>query len=231
MYQPEPKGPATFEAAREAMIAEQLRAKGIKEPRVLQAMAKIPREMFVLPHDRSAAYADRALPIDLRQSISQPYMVAKMTEWLDVGPGHTVLEIGTGSGYQAAILAQLGQRVYTVERLLALSQEAQERLRELGIINVTCLTADGSVGYAQFAPFDRILVTAGAPAVPIGLLEQLADRGRLVVPVGGSDEQVLTLVERQESRFLETAGIACRFVPLIGEHGWPDQGGQTSKNA
>lgn len=220
-----------FERAREAMIQEQLRVKGISCPRVLRAMAAVPRERFVMPQDRDAAYEDRALPIDQRQTISQPYMVALMSQWLDVSENHTVLEIGTGSGYQAAVLALLARHVYTVERLADLSREAQDRLGQLGLTNVTCLVADGSEGYAEFAPFDRVIVTAAAPTVPAVLLNQLADQGRLVAPVGSHEEQTLTLVERQGDRFSESAGVACRFVPLIGQHGWHGEsaGGNTEK--
>ena len=213
---------ASYDLARQAMVQQQLRAKSIRDERVLAAMGAIPRELFVRPQDKSLAYDDRALPIELQQTISQPYMVAIMTEWLDVRDRHRVLEIGTGSGYQAAVLAKLACHVFTLERLAALSREARDRLMSLGLTNVTCLVGDGSRGWPGFGPYDRIIATAAAPAVPPALLEQLADGGRLVIPIGAQDQQVLTLVEKQASRFIEVTGIACRFVPLIGEQAWPE---------
>jgi protein-L-isoaspartate(D-aspartate) O-methyltransferase len=213
---------AEYELARKAMVEEQLRRKGIRDERVLAAMAAIPRERFVRPEDKSFAYEDRALPIEMQQTISQPYIVALMTQWLDLQDHHKVLEIGTGSGYQAAILARLARHVYTLERLAALSRRARDRLMALGLANVTCLVGDGSRGFPAFAPYDRIVATAAAPAVPTALLDQLADSGKMVIPIGSHDEQVLTMVERVAGRFIETAGIACRFVPLIGEQAWPD---------
>lgn len=203
------------------MVEAQLRHRGIHDERVLAAMSAIPRERFVRPEDKAVAYEDRALPIDLHQTISQPYIVGLMTQWLDVQDHHKVLEIGTGSGYQAAILAKLARHVYTLERLPALSRAARDRLAALGLTNVTCLVGDGSQGCPAFGPYDRIMATAAAPSVPAPLLEQLADGGKIVIPVGGHDEQVLTLVEKVGGRFLETRGIACRFVPLIGEQAWP----------
>lgn len=213
---------APYDLARQAMVQQQLRAKSIRDERVLAAMAAIPRELFVRLQDKSLAYDDRALPIELHQTISQPYIVAIMTEWLDVRDRHRVLEIGTGSGYQTAVLARLACHVYTLERLAALSRDARGRLMYLGVTNVTCLVGDGSRGWPGFGPYDRIIATAAAPAVPPALLEQLADGGKLVIPVGTHDEQVLTLVEKQASGFIETPGIACRFVPLIGEQAWPE---------
>jgi protein-L-isoaspartate(D-aspartate) O-methyltransferase len=212
---------AEYDLLRKAMVEEQLRHKGIRDERVLAVMAAIPRERFVRPEDRAFAYEDRALPIELDQTISQPYIVALMTQWLDVQDHHKVLEIGTGSGYQAAILAPLARHVYTLERLPALSRGARDRLAALGLTNVTCLVGDGSRGCPSFGPYDRIMATAAAPTVPAALLEQLADGGKIVIPVGGHDEQVLTLVQKVEGRFIETTGIACRFVPLIGEQAWP----------
>ncbi len=213
-----------FDLARQAMVQQQLRQKGIRDERVLAAMATVPREAFVRPQDKSLAYDDRALPIEWCQTISQPYIVGLMSQWLDVHEQHKVLEIGTGSGYQAAILAKLARHVYTLERLAALSRDARTRLMDLGLTNVTCLVGDGSRGFPSFGPYDRIITTAAAPTVPAALLEQLADAGKLVIPVGSHEEQVLTLVERQASRFIETPGIACRFVPLIGEQAWPETG-------
>lgn len=213
---------APFEAARRLMVRQQLRDKGIHEVRVLAAMAATPRELFVRPQDKSSAYEDRALPIDHQQTISQPYMVALMTQWLEVRDDSTVLEIGTGSGYHAAILAQLARHVFTLERHAELSRQACARLRQLGLTNVTCLVGDGSLGWPGFAPYDRIITTAAAPALPTRLMEQLSDGGKMVIPVGSHDEQTLTLVQREADRFIEAPGIACRFVPLIGEQAWPE---------
>jgi protein-L-isoaspartate(D-aspartate) O-methyltransferase len=211
-----------FDATRQLMVRRQLREKNILDERVLAAMAAIPRELFVRPQDRAAAYDDRALPIDLNQSISQPYIAAYMTEWLDVRDTDAVLEIGTGSGYQAAVLAALARHVYTLERYDELSRQACSRLQHLGLTNVTCLVGDGSRGLPGFAPYDRIIATAAAPSLPASLLDQLGDGGKMVIPVGSYDEQVLILVKRQADRFVEVRGIACRFVPLIGEQAWPE---------
>jgi len=214
--------PDELAAARRTMIEQQLRRRGIKDERVLAVMAEVPRELFVRPQDRPFAYDDRALPIGLGQTISQPYMVALMTELLDPQPHHRVLEIGTGSGYQTAILAKLAGHVYTLERLAELSRAARQRLQSLGLNNVTYLVGDGSRGWPAFAPYDRIIVTAGSPNVPPPLIEQLADGGKLVIPVGGSDEQVLTLVEKHGDRLIERPSIPCRFVPLVGKEAWPE---------
>ena len=209
--------------ARHAMVQQQLRGRGIRSERVLRVMGEVPREMFVRDADKALAYDDRALAIDLGQTISQPYMVALMTELLDVQPDSSVLEVGTGSGYQTIILAQLGRHVYTVERFAELSGQARQRVQALGATNVTCLVGDGSKGWPEFAPYDRIIITAAAPNVPVCLVDQAADGGKLVIPVGGTGEQILTLVEKRGSRLIETPGIACRFVPLIGEDAWPER--------
>jgi protein-L-isoaspartate(D-aspartate) O-methyltransferase len=145
-----------------------------------------------------------------------------MTEWLDIRDTDIVLEIGTGSGYQAAVLAALARHVYTLERHGELTRQASGRLQQLGLTNVTCLVGDGSRGLPNFAPYDRIIATAAAPALPADLLDQLGDGGKMVIPVGSPDEQILTLVERQADRFIEVPGIPCRFVPLIGEQAWPE---------
>ncbi len=222
MGQPNRYVDEAYDAARQTMVREQLREKGIRNERVLAAMAEVPREWFVRPEDREQAYHDRALPIDLHQTISQPYMVALMSDWLDPGPDHSVLEIGTGSGYQAAILAKLARHVYTLERHAELSRQACGRLQQLGLTNVTYLVGDGSRGFAGLGPYDRILCTAAAPSVPAGLLEQLREGGKMVIPIGSREEQVLTRVERVAGRFIERRGTACRFVPLIGEQAWPE---------
>ncbi len=202
------------------MVTQQLARRGIRAPAVLDAMRRIPREMFVRPNYESRAYEDSALAIDCGQTISQPYMVARMTELLELQPGDRVLEIGTGSGYQAAILACMGGYVYTVERLARLMEQAQERLERLGLTNVSYHCADGSLGWPERAPFDAIMVTAGAPEVPEPLYEQLADGGRLVVPVGGHYEQTLVCVRRTAAGRRREIHLKCRFVKLLGDAGW-----------
>ncbi len=209
------------DVAREAMVAEQLRTRGIADERVLAAMAAIPRDAFVPEDERWEAYADEALPIGAGQTISQPYMVAIMTELLDVQPGDRILEIGTGSGYQAAVLAWLGARVTSIERQETLIPDARARLDELGLGDrVEIRLADGSLGDPAGAPWDGIIVTAAAPAIPDALREQLADGGRLVIPVGPRDHQTLTLVTRHGDEWTERPDGACVFVPLIGAGGF-----------
>jgi protein-L-isoaspartate(D-aspartate) O-methyltransferase len=207
--------------ARAAMVRDQLRSRGIRAERVLVAMATVPRERFVGSSDRHAAYADEALPIDAGQTISQPYMVAVMTELLATRPGDRILEIGTGSGYQAAILATLGCRVTTIERHDMLASAARDRLEALGFAaTVEVRVGDGSLGVPDRAPWDGIIVTAGAPRVPHALREQLADGARLVVPVGPRERQVLTVVARHGNDWIERPEGACVFVPLVGEDGY-----------
>jgi protein-L-isoaspartate(D-aspartate) O-methyltransferase len=209
------------DAARAAMVTGQLRSRGVADERVLEAMAAIPRELFVPEETRSQAYADEALPIGAGQTISQPYMVARMTELLDVQPNDRILEIGTGSGYQAAVLAWLGADVTTIERLASLIPEAQARLDRIKLAErVHIRLADGSLGEPVGAPWDGIIVTAAAPAIPDALRDQLADGGRLVIPVGPRDRQILTLVTRHGDEWTERPDGACVFVPLIGEGGF-----------
>jgi protein-L-isoaspartate(D-aspartate) O-methyltransferase len=210
-----------FERERAAMVARQLRGRGIRDERVLDAMGAIPREAFVEDHDRSFAYADEALPIEAGQTISQPFMVARMTELLEVEPGDRILEIGTGSGYQAAVLAKLGARVTSLERQAALVPAARARLAELDLGDlVEVRVADGSLGDAAGAPWDGIIVTAAAPTIPTALREQLADGGHLVIPVGPRDRQILTAVTRHGDEWTERPDGACVFVPLIGAGGF-----------
>lgn len=209
------------DAARATMISDQLRSRGIADERVLQAMAAIPRELFVPVETRWEAYADEALPIGAGQTISQPYMVARMTELLDVQAHDRILEIGTGSGYQAAVLAWLGADVTSIERQASLIPDATARLDRLGLADrVHIRLADGSLGEPDGAPWDGIIVTAAAPAIPDALREQLADLGRLVIPVGPRDRQLLTVVTRHGNDWTERPDGACVFVPLIGEGGF-----------
>lgn len=207
------------------MVADQLQRRGIRDKRVLDAMAAVTRESFVPNVPASVAYDDRALPIDAGQTISQPYMVARMTELLKVEPGDRVLEIGTGSGYQAAILAKLGARVTSIERHHDLSDAARERLRALGVEGIDLRVGDGSEGAPDGAPWDGIVVTAAAPAIPDALREQLAIGARLVIPVGPRDQQDLIVVERaSETEWKEFSDGAVVFVPLVGEGGFRDGG-------
>jgi len=205
------------------MVARQLRERGIADERVLAAMGAVPRELFVPDAIQRDAYADEALPIGAGQTISQPYMVAKMTEDLAVRPGDRVLEIGTGSGYQAAILAWLGAQVTSIERQGSLIPEARARLEAAGFAHaVTVREADGSLGDPVGAPWDAIVVTAAAPGVPQALRDQLRDGGRLVIPVGPRDHQQLMIVTRHGDEWLEEPDSACVFVPLIGAGGFED---------
>jgi protein-L-isoaspartate(D-aspartate) O-methyltransferase len=204
-------------------IDEQLAARGIRDPRVLDAMRRVPRHAFVPEDAQPLAYADRALPIGNGQTISQPYMVAAMTEALMLTGTEHALEIGTGSGYQAAILGELARDVITIERRPELAASARKTLASLGYTNVEVIVGDGTLGYVTAAPFDAILVAAGAPRVPESLKQQLSrDRGRLVIPIGSSAEQRLTLVVREGERFVESLHGGCVFVPLVGVEGWPE---------
>jgi len=210
-------------AQREHMIQTQIRARGVTDPRILDALARVPRERFVHPEARTRAYSDHALGIGHHQTISQPYMVAIMTAILAPGPDERVLEIGTGSGYQSAVLACLAKEVWTIERIGDLADSARERLDELGFSNVQIRTGDGSVGWPEAAPFDAILVTAGAPAPPPSLLGQLdPERGRMVIPVGGRDLQHLVRLARRGTEFVSDRSVGCRFVPLVGDEGWEE---------
>lgn len=214
--------PIDCESARQAMVERQLRNRGIKDARVLAAMGKVPREKFVPPGQRGQAYYDGALGIGHGQTISQPYMVALMTEFLHLTGSERVLEIGSGSGYQAAILAELATHVYTVERLAELSEGARKMLcDELGYDNISFRVGDGTLGWPEEAPFDRIIVTAGAPHRPQALLDQLVPLGEAVVPVGGRHWQMLTHYRRERDGTVEEKGFCeCVFVRLIGQNGW-----------
>jgi len=210
---------AAFQIARQCMVSEQLRQRGIRDERVLDAMARVPRHEFVASHYGSQAYLDHPVPLDLGQFISQPYMVATMLECLRLEPDSTVLEIGTGTGYQAALLAEIATRVLSIERIAALAEQARENLSRLGIENVEVEIGDGSMGFPARAPYDRIIVAAAAPVAPAALVEQLSEGGLLLVPVGPAESQVLQRIQRVGGQLRTELLDACRFVPLIGEQG------------
>ena len=209
---------------RDRMVAAQLAARGITSPTVLEAMASVPRHRFVPVNCEHLAYEDRPLPIGLGQTISQPYMVACMTELLALTPADRVLEIGTGSGYQTAVLARLCAEVVTMERHPELQARAKERLDRLGFGNIDYVAGDGTLGWGDGAPYDAILVTAGSPRIPGALLEQLRDGGRLVCPVGERCRQRLKKVTRQGNTLTPEEHTECVFVPLMGQDGWPTEG-------
>lgn len=199
---------------REAMVETQIAARGVRDPDVLRAMKKVPRHLFVPEDIRDHAYEDRALPVGYGQTISQPYVVAAMTEALQARPGMKVLEIGTGTGYQAAILAEMGLKVFTIEIIPELARSARERLEKLGYRGITVIEGDGYKGYPQEAPFDRIIVTAAPPEVPQALKEQLAVGGRLVIPVGEYDQDLIVL-EKKPDGFVSSYLFPVRFVPMV----------------
>ena len=205
---------------RAEMIEKQLRRRGIKDEAVLAAMLAVPRHEFVPLELRPRAYEDAPLPIGSEQTISQPYIVAAMTAALHLQPHHHVLEIGTGCGYQAAVLSRLTKEVFTIERRPELAAAASEKLSQLGYSNVHVHCGDGSFGLPEFAPFDAILVAAAAPTVPKPLLAQLSDGGRMIVPVGDAENQELQLIEKRAQAFSTRMLEGCRFVPLVGFHGW-----------
>ncbi len=205
---------------REQMVTEQLIPRGISDKLVLNAMRKVPRHKFMPKHIEEAAYEDNALPIGEGQTISQPYMVAIMTEKLGLKGGEKVLEIGTGSGYQAAILAEIAKQVYSIDKEPVLADRARKILSELGYKNIEISTGDGTVGLPDKAPFDAIIVTAGAPSVPKPLIDQLSDGGRLVIPVGEPHYQILTIVTKRGRKIDTENCIGCVFVPLVGKFGW-----------
>jgi protein-L-isoaspartate(D-aspartate) O-methyltransferase len=214
-------------AARQRMVEEQLRGRDITDARVLAAMNAVPRHLFVPEDMRSFAYSDGPLPIGQGQTISQPYIVALMTQLLELQGAETVLEVGTGSGYQAAVLSHLAAQVYTIERSAELADLARKALESLGIENVSVRHGDGSGGLPELAPFYGVIVTAAAPKVPRPLLEQLDFGGRLVVPVGGRDGQVLECWRRDRDELHVDRIAPVAFVPLIGAYGWPDDYGET----
>lgn len=215
-------GAPNYAAARERMVKEQLERRGIADVRVLEAMRKVPRHLFVDPSLSWRAYEDCPLSIGEGQTISQPYMVAIMTAALSLEGSERVLEIGTGSGYQAGVLAELAARVYSIERIPLLAERAERTLAGLGYHNVSIRVGDGSLGWREAAPFEAIVVTAGAPEVPAPLVAQLRVGGRLVIPVGSSSAQTLRRVVRREESVEEEELVGCVFVKLIGKHGWQE---------
>ena len=209
-----------YSLAREKMVKNQLMPRGITNKDVLRVMGKIQRHLFVEESLVSEAYEDYPLPIGQKQTISQPYIVALMTQALELTGREKTLEIGTGSGYQTAILAELSEKVYTIERIKPLMEEAMQLLDELGYTNVMFKAFDGTLGWKEYEPYDAIMVTAGAPKIPQPLLDQLADGGRMVVPVGDKFSQEMIKVIREKDHYKEANLGGCRFVDLVGVHGW-----------
>lgn len=212
-----------FVQERRSMVNDQIRSRGITDERVLVAMEEVPRHLFVPPDMESDAYRDHPLPIGQGQTISQPYIVAGMTALLQLKPGDSVLEIGTGSGYQAALIAGITGRVISIERITEVARRAEENLIRAGIHGVRIVISDGTAGYPEEAPYDAILVTAATPTVPPPLLSQLADGGRLVAPVGDRNIQHLVRITRHGDEFVRETFEPVRFVPLIGEYGWQNE--------
>jgi protein-L-isoaspartate(D-aspartate) O-methyltransferase len=211
-----------YEKERNRMVDEQIAARGVKDERVLAAMRTVPRHEFLPEAIRGMAYEDNSLPLGEGQTMSQPYMVALMTGLLELTGAERVLEIGTGSGYQAAVLAELCEKVYTVERIKTLADKARAVLDRLGYRTVAIKVYDGTYGWKEMAPFDAIMVTAGAPDVPAPLVQQLKEGGRMVVPVGDRQGQALLKVVKTAEGVVTERSIPCTFVPLIGSHGWKE---------
>jgi len=209
-----------FQRNRLRMVEEQIAGRGIKDPRLIVAMRKVPRHLFVEEALQDQAYSDHPLPIGEKQTISQPYMVALMTEALALTGKEKVLEIGTGSGYQAAILAELASKVFTVERILSLAMRARELLLQLNYSNVEVKFSDGTVGWPDESPFDAIMVTAGSPEIPQPLIDQLKVGGRMAIPVGDANAQDLIRIVKTEDGIKKENWGGCRFVKLIGKYGW-----------
>ena len=214
--------PPDYEKERVRMVDEQIALRGVQDPRVLAAMRKVPRHEFMPEALRDRAYGDHAMPIGEGQTISQPYIVAVMTEMLELKGTERVLEIGTGSGYQAAVLAELAEKVFTVERVKSLADKARATLDRLGYRNVALKVFDGTYGWKDMGPYDAIIVTAASPDVPQPLVEQLKEGGRLVIPVGERYSQVLVKIVKTASGITRRTDIPCVFVPLIGNHGWKE---------
>ncbi|HWN97980.1 MAG TPA: protein-L-isoaspartate(D-aspartate) O-methyltransferase [Blastocatellia bacterium] len=208
-----------------ARMVELLRSRGIQDERVLKAMGEIPRHFFVPDALQAKAYGDHALPIGDMQTISQPYMVARMTELLETNENSTVLEIGAGSGYQTAVLSAVAGRVFAIERISELARNAQRNIRRLGCYNATVKWFDGTIGWSEHAPYDGILVAAGSPKIPEPLVKQLSVGGKLVIPIGDAEQQVLVRIIRTETGIAREDHGLCQFVKLIGRHGWPNEAG------
>ncbi len=209
-----------FEKLRKQMVEAQLKPRGIADPRVLWAMGKVPRDQFVPEDQKALAYEDYPLPIECNQTISQPFTVAMMTQLLKLRGKEKVLEVGTGSGYQAAVLAELAKKVYTIESYRDLAENAEKVLNKLGYKNIKVSTGDGTCGFKKFAPYDGIIVTAGAPHIPKPLTEQLSEGGRLVIPLGGRFLQTMARITKKDSKIIREDFGGYRFVPLVGKCGW-----------
>lgn len=209
-----------FKSLQEEMVTQQIMRRGVVTPRVIEAFKKVPRHLFVPEQFQSHSYNDHPLPIGEGQTISQPYIVALMTDLLDLSGEDKILEIGTGSGYQAAILAELGKEVYTTERHKLLAERAEKILKELNYQNVKVLVGDGTKGWKEFSPYQKIIVTASAPDVPQPLFIQLDEMGKLVIPIGGRWSQDLILIEKRKGKMIRKSVCGCVFVPLIGEYGY-----------
>ena len=212
-----------FAGQRENMVREQIERRGVRDSLVLEAMRIVPRHLFVPDDQRHWAYSDGALRINMGQTISQPYIVALMTELMELQGAETVLEVGTGSGYQAAVLAQIVAQVHSIERHAQLAKAAQQVLASIGITNVQVHIGDGTLGLPDYEPYEAIMVTAAAPKAPQPLLDQLVDGGRLVIPVGGKYSQRLEVWRRQGTRFNKSTITAVAFVPLLGSEGWQEK--------
>ena len=215
------RGASLYQSQRAKMV-ELLRNRGIQDHSVLKAMTEIPRHLFVPDALSAKAYGDHALPIGDMQTISQPYMVARMTELLEANKDSTILEIGAGSGYQTAVLSAVAGRVFSIERISELARNAQRNIRRLGCYNATVKWFDGTIGWSDHAPYDGILVAAGSPEVPEPLIKQLTVGGRLVIPIGDAEQQVLVRIIRTETGITRENHGLCQFVKLIGRHGWPN---------
>ena len=210
-----------FIKARERMVKEQIIARGIKDPRVIEAMQWVPRDLFIPEALAGQAYGDFALPIGEGQTISQPYMVAYMSESLELSGKERVLEVGTGTGYQTTVLSRLAELVYSMERIRSLLEKARKILDQIQCRNVITQLSDGSYGWKEAAPFDAIMVTAGSPSLPEPLMEQLKVGGTMVIPIGGRNVQRMVRVRRSAHGFIEESLMECSFVALVGDHGWP----------
>ncbi len=213
-----------YELSRKQMTDQQIIRRGVNDPRVIAAMQKVPRHLFVQEALQYRAYDDNPLPIGEAQTISQPYIVALMSQNLNIKGGEKVLEIGTGSGYQAAVLAEMGAKVFTIERVEKLARSAKKLLDDLKYHDIAVKYGDGTIGWTEHAPYDRIIVTAGAPEVPKAYWDQLAEGGRIAIPVGDRHVQSLVLVDKVEGKQVKSEVCGCVFVPLIGKYGWQTNG-------